>query len=185
MNKIIPSIYIAFGANLSNPKKNFVDGLKRLAGKGATPLSVSGLWRSPSWPPGQGHPDYLNGVARLHYEGAASALLELLLDVETALGRSRSVPNAPRTLDLDLLDFRGEVRSSPQLTLPHPRMHERGFVLFPLQQIAPDWIHPVTGVHIDRLTAHLPLADVAPMTYKGAFWPDDAAHAASQEGPIL
>ncbi len=75
--------------------------------------------------------------------------------METDFGRMRSAPNAPRTLDIDLLDHDGRV-TREGLVLPHPRIAERGFVLAPLAEIAPDWRHPVTGLGVDDLLAGLP-----------------------------
>jgi len=90
------------------------------------------------------------------------------------MGRIRSVKNAARTLDLDLLDYRGQVIAprddSPEsMIIPHPRMLSRGFVLFPLQEIAPNWHDPVSYVHIEAYIARLPLMDVAPMRWLGRF----------------
>ena len=166
-NKNIGGIYIALGGNLSNQKATFKRALDMLSTKGVCIKTLSGLWQSPSWPPGQGHPDYLNAVAEVGFDGSAEALLSIMQNVETSLGRVRSVRNAPRTLDLDIIDFRGEVSHSQTLTLPHPRMRERGFVLFPLAQIAPDWRDPVTGFGVEYYVARLPLLDTAPMSYKG------------------
>ena len=72
------------------------------------------------------------------------------------LGRVRGVQNAARVLDLDLIDFGGLVNFAPELTLPHPRMHERAFVLLPMQELAPRWRHPISGISIDRLVMALP-----------------------------
>jgi len=141
--------------------------LKALEDRGVAIQKLSGLWQSPSWPPGQGHPDYLNGAAQVDFEGTAAELLDVLMDVEQEMGRERSKRNAPRTLDLDILDFKGEVSSNNRLTLPHPRMLNRGFVLFPLQQIAPNWADPKTHRDITSFIAKLPIADVAPMKYVG------------------
>lgn len=164
----IGKIYIALGGNLSNQKATFAKALNMLASKGVEIKTVSGLWQSPSWPPGQGHPDYLNAMAEVGFEGKANTLLEIMQEVETQLGRVRSVRNAPRTLDLDIIDFRGEISESDTLTLPHPRLRERGFVLFPLQHIAPKWIDPVTGHTLEHFTSRLALADVDVMKYAGS-----------------
>ena len=75
----------------------------------------------------------------------AGATIGRLLEIEARFGRSRGERNADRTLDLDLIDHAGLVMQSPRLTLPHPRAHERGFVMGPLSEIAPDWRHPVSG----------------------------------------
>lgn len=168
-NKNIGGIYIALGGNLSNQKATFETALGQLSDLGVDICAVSGLWQSPSWPPGQGHPDYLNAVAEIAYEGSARDLLAILQNIETDLGRVRSVRNAPRTLDLDIVDFRGVILKTNTLTLPHPRLRERGFVLFPLSQVAPEWIDPVTGHHVEYFIARLLLSDVDAMTYCGPF----------------
>ena len=90
-----------------------------------------------------GQPRYLNAVAELSTTLGPDALLALLQTVETRFGRTRSVPDAPRTLDLDLLLYDDLCRTTPELTIPHPRMHQRRFVMGPLAEIAPDAWHPV------------------------------------------
>ena len=75
-------------------------------------------------------------------------------------GRTRPVPDAARTLDLDIIDMDGVVRSAPDPVLPHPRAHLRGFVLLPLRDVVPDWVHPVTGQGIRMLIDQLPPQDV-------------------------
>lgn len=105
---------------------------------------VSSLYRSePVGNPDQ--PDFLNLVVAGRTALAAPALLAALLAVEAALGRQRPFPGAPRTLDIDLLAYGSEVRASPELVLPHPRLHLRGFVLHPLAEVAAEWRHPVLG----------------------------------------
>jgi 2-amino-4-hydroxy-6-hydroxymethyldihydropteridine diphosphokinase len=76
--------------------------------------------------------------------------MTLLHEVETAFGRKRSVPNAPRELDLDLLDYAGQIHDG-EVKLPHPRIAERRFVLEPLKSVAPHWRHPVSGLDVDAL----------------------------------
>lgn len=105
---------------------------------------VSSLYRTE--PVGHAsQPDFLNLVVVGRTALAAPALLAALHRIEDALGRARSFPNAPRTVDLDLLAYGAEVRASPELVLPHPRLHLRGFVLHPLAEVAPGWRHPVLG----------------------------------------
>ena len=118
-------------------------------------------------PPTPGVPDYINGVALLAPRpGAAApdpaALLAVLQGIEAAFGRVRPYPNAPRTLDLDLLDLGGVVRDGSDPVLPHPRIQERGFVLAPLCDIAPGWVHPVLGLTAAGLLAGLPPQGVRP-----------------------
>lgn len=163
-------IYIALGANLSNPKETFIKALDDLAQNNVVILDVSGLWQSPSWPPGLGHPDYLNAAARIDFDGSAPELLRLLNTIEADFGRLRAKKNDPRPLDLDIISFRDVVIGDAKLTIPHPRMFSRGFVLFPLEQVAPDWRNPIDNVSISNYIAALPLSDVAPMKYIGTFY---------------
>ena len=155
-------IYIAFGANLSNPKLTFTAAMSALEDRGVTILKMSGLWQSPAWPAGSHQPDYINACAEVDYEGNARQLLNILHKVETEFGRERSVKNAARTLDLDLLDFRGQIitEQGGGMIIPHTRMFSRGFVLFPLSEIAPNWHDPSHGEHLWNWISRLPLADV-------------------------
>jgi len=163
MSKKYKGIYIALGANLSNPIETFSAALDVLSTRGVMIKAVSALWQSPAWPPGSDQADYLNGCAEIDYAGEALDLLKLLHLVEAEFGRKRTILNAARTLDLDLLDFKGEIYGTPDIEVPHPRMLTRGFVLFPLQDIAPDWCDPKTGHKLEHFIARLPLSDIAPM----------------------
>ena len=98
---------------------------------------------------------FLNSVAKLRTALEAIALLDLLNEIERSLGRERSERNAPRRIDLDLLLFDDRVLRTPQLTLPHPRMHQRRFVLAPLAHIAPNVVHPVLHKSIRVLLTQL------------------------------
>ena len=108
------------------------------------PLTLSPLYDSPAWPDPSA-PPYVNAVGRWETALSPEAALAALLATEAAFGRRRSVPNAPRTLDLDLLAHGDARRATPTLTLPHPRLGTRDFVLLPLLDVAPSWSHPVTG----------------------------------------
>ena len=123
-------------------------------------------------PPTPGVPDYVNGVALLAPRPGATApdpaaVLAALQGIEAAFGRVRPYPNAPRTLDLDLLDLDGVVREGPDPVLPHPRMQDRGFVLAPLCDIAPFWVHPALGLTAAALLARLPPQEVRPVGRAG------------------
>ena len=106
-------------------------------------LRVSAFYETRAWPD-PSDPPFVNAVAKVRTDLQPVALLALLHKVETRFGRTRSAPNAARTLDLDLLDYDGRVEEGPPV-LPHPRIAERRFVLEPLAAIAPDWRHPVSG----------------------------------------
>ncbi len=116
-------------------------------------VALSRWWESAPVPPTPGAPPFVNGVARLDGQAGPRALLAALQAIEAAHGRERPYPNAPRTLDLDLLDAGGALADDPVLTLPHPRLHLRRFVLAPLAEVAPGWRHPRTGETVEALLA--------------------------------
>ena len=107
-------------------------------------LTRSGWWSSAAWPDPKA-PEYRNGVALVEAKRGPDAVLEALFAIERRFGRDRGAQNAPRTLDLDLIAYGRRVIDAPGLTLPHPRAHQRLFVMGPLAQIAPGWRHPVLG----------------------------------------
>lgn len=137
---------VALGSNLDDPAAQVQAALAALARH--PEISVrrsSSLYRTaPVGYPDQ--PDFINAVALIDTTLTPMALLEALLAIEETFGRRRSFRNAPRTLDLDVIDYAGQVWNTPLLTLPHPRAVERAFVMVPLAEIAPDY-------RIDGLTA--------------------------------
>ena len=136
--------FIGIGANLGDARANVEDAIARLdALPGATLLGRSSLYRTA--PIDSGGDDYINAVARVDTTLAPQALLEALQGIELAHGRERPYRNAPRTLDLDLLLYGDETVATGSLSVPHPRMHERAFVLAPLLEIAPEAIIPGLG----------------------------------------
>ncbi|MBY0565005.1 MAG: 2-amino-4-hydroxy-6-hydroxymethyldihydropteridine diphosphokinase [Hyphomonadaceae bacterium] len=120
-------------------------------------LAASSVWRSPAWPVGAEQPDYHNAVIAADAAGwTPLPLYQLLREVEAAFGRERRERWAARTLDLDLVAMDGFVGAFGDLTLPHPRMHERAFVLAPMAEIAPDWRRPDLSVSATHLQSQLP-----------------------------
>ena len=101
-------------------------------------------------------------MLRLQGSLTPDAVLAILQQIEREAGRQRSVANAARTLDLDIIDIGGQIRTAPDLTLPHPRAHTRGFVLYPLRDVAPGWVHPIFRTHVQTLIEALPRQDVSP-----------------------
>ena len=137
--------YVGIGSNLERPREQVLQAFEELREIPSTRLTrKSSLYRSAP----MGHadqPDFVNAVAELDSELSPPELLEQLKKIETRHGRIRSFPNAPRTLDLDFLLHEKGPFQSAELTLPHPRMHERAFVLKPLLEIAPDAVVPGKG----------------------------------------
>lgn len=154
-------ITIALGANLGfagrAPVDNIHAAIARLSERGVRAVKVSGFYANPAWPKGSG-PDFVNAVAIVETTQTPEQLLQTLLVVEREFGRTRMKANEPRTLDLDILDYEGLIRDAPGLRLPHPRLHERAFVLVPLQEVAPAWRHPVSGKPAGELLAEISAA---------------------------
>ena len=138
-------VFIGLGANLGDPRRAIDDALDALAARPDVRLTdVSSLYRSA--PVGVGpQPDFVNAAASLDTVLDPHALLDALLEIETRHGRERPHPGAARTLDLDLLLHGTQEVATPVLTLPHPRLHERRFVLEPLAEIAPGLEIPGRG----------------------------------------
>lgn len=136
--------YVGIGANLGDARANVLDALARLGRlPGCTLLASSSLYRTA--PVDAGGDDYVNAVAAVETTLAPDALLQALHAIELAHGRERPYRNAPRTLDLDLLLYGAEQIATATLQVPHPRMHQRAFVLLPLLELAPDLLIPGHG----------------------------------------
>jgi 2-amino-4-hydroxy-6-hydroxymethyldihydropteridine diphosphokinase len=154
-------ILIALGSNLSShagdPAATLRAALAHLADNGVTVSKVSQFYRTPAWPDPR-DPEFVNAVARVTTELSPAELIARLHETETSFGRVRSARNAPRTLDLDILEYDGRVSEGPPV-LPHPRIETRAFVLIPMRDVAPGWRHPVSGKSIADLLAKIPEAD--------------------------
>jgi len=145
--------WVGIGANLGDARANVLDAIDRLARlPGARLVQTSSLYRTA--PIDSSGDDYVNAVASLDTDLDAHALLQALFAIEQAHGRERPYRNAPRTLDLDLLLYGDQViDDAPGLIVPHPRMHERAFVLAPLAEVAPDLVIPGRGPVAALLTS--------------------------------
>ncbi|WP_189380353.1 2-amino-4-hydroxy-6-hydroxymethyldihydropteridine diphosphokinase [Gemmobacter nanjingensis] len=179
---------IALGGNLPAENLPVVEVLRaalaELARCGLPPTAVSRFYRTPCFPAGAG-PDYVNAAAVLDCgDRTAAEVLATLHAVEARFGRERVTRWGGRTLDLDLLAMGTQVlpdaatqaawrdlppedqaRQAPdRLILPHPRMQDRGFVLVPLADVAPDWLHPLLGQNVRQMLARLPAGDLADIT---------------------
>ena len=179
----IDNYLIALGGNLPSEAGSAAEtlhaALEALTVAGATIHAVSPFYATPCFPVGAG-PDYVNAAARVGLDAAPDEMLALLHRIEAGFGRTRVRRWGRRTLDLDLLACGAQVlpdaagydawrtlpldaqmqRAPEQLILPHPRLHERAFVLVPLADVAPDWRHPVLGRTVREMVADLPDDDV-------------------------
>jgi 2-amino-4-hydroxy-6-hydroxymethyldihydropteridine diphosphokinase len=177
-------LLVAFGANLpfedSPPSETLWKAAEELSREGLTLLGLSRFFATPCFPAGAG-PDYVNAAAVFQGEGEddLASTLSRLHAVEARFGRKRAQRWGMRTLDIDLLAMGDSVFPDPetqdhwrmmpaeaqigttpeQLILPHPRLQDRAFVLVPLADVAPDWVHPRTGLTVRQMLAALPAAD--------------------------
>ncbi len=143
--------YVALGSNLGNPQQQLLDAMDALANlPGTRLLKRSHLYRTPPWGV-LAQPPFINAAAVLDTSLSPRALLDALLAIEQQAGRVRAERNGPRTLDLDLLHVDGVQLDDARLTLPHPRMAGRAFVLLPLNDVAPTLRLPGQGVVADLL----------------------------------
>ena len=157
-------IVIGIGSNLPapparTPRETAEQALPALAAPHLLPVACSS-WYESAPVPASGQPWFVNAVALIVTELEPVKLLDLMLAVEARFGRVRGERDAARTLDLDLLDYDGLVIDTPRLILPHPRLHQRRFVLDPLCEIVPAWRHPVLGLAATELLAALPAHQV-------------------------
>jgi 2-amino-4-hydroxy-6-hydroxymethyldihydropteridine diphosphokinase len=151
-------IVLALGANTASraggPSATLLAALSCLSGCGIDLVATSSIYASEAWPdPSQ--PAFKNAVLAVRTSLSPRDLLEIGHTIERSFGRVRSVVNAARPLDIDLIDYHGLVIGGPRLILPHPRAAARAFVMAPLAEIAPGWRHPLTGETALSLAAGL------------------------------
>jgi 2-amino-4-hydroxy-6-hydroxymethyldihydropteridine diphosphokinase len=161
------SIYIALGANLPSGGRSLVETLNLacdlLNDAGIAVVARSSYWRGPAWP-NPDDPAYVNAMIEVETQLAPKSVLNEMHRIEAELGRTRLVRWESRTLDLDLIDYRGLCLPNDKgLQLPHPRAVDRAFVLLPLCEIAPAWKDPVSGAGINALIGALDVEDIQAM----------------------
>src|ERR1051325_565552 len=151
--------YVAFGSNLGDAREHVLKAIERLQAFSGGQLQKSSVWKTApvDCPPGSA--DFVNAVVALvpRADETPESLLKRLQALEKEIGRTaKKVMNEPRPLDLDLIAFGNERRNTPNLVLPHPRAHQRRFVLQPLAELAPDFILPGHTKTVAQLLAELP-----------------------------
>jgi len=159
-------ILIGIGANLPSvefgpPAKTLDAAISAIAAKGIMVAARSSFYTSAPFP-ASNQPWFVNGVIHVKTALKPKPLLDVLLEIEHLFGRIRSIPNAPRVLDLDLLAY-GSLATDPNSSpvLPHPRMHERAFVLLPMLEIAPNWRYPLDRTPLAALIERMPAGQTA------------------------
>lgn len=167
-------VAIGLGSNLGDRLNHMVRAIRALAPYDAIwNVNISPIYETEAMDCPEPIP-FLNAAITLETSMDPELLLGLCQGIETALDRTRPYPNAPRTLDMDLLLYDTQVQESTQLTLPHPRMHERLFVIEPLHQIAGDWVHPVLKATIKQIRQDLLDGGATGVMEMGQLsWPDD------------
>ncbi len=158
LEKQVKSIYLGIGSNLGNKRKNIEKAKFELTKNKITIIKSSSFYQSLSWPNPK-HPKFLNIVIKVSTNLKPLKLLEIFKQIEVGLGRKKSKKNSPRECDIDLIDYDKMIKIK-KITLPHPRMHIRNFVLLPLFEIDKNWIHPISKDHIKKLILSLSNRDI-------------------------
>jgi len=135
-------VFLLLGANLGDRSRSLNDAIARIEEKIGSVIASSSLYETEAW--GNIHqPSFLNQVIKIATSFKAASLLDQLLQIEQQAGRVRTLKNAPRILDIDILFFNDDIYDLPHLIIPHPQIQNRNFVLEPLNEIAPSFVHPI------------------------------------------
>lgn len=143
-------IYLLLGSNLGNPKKQITAAKKVISSTLGPILRSSSLYKTKAWG-NTNQPDFINQVIVMTSELSPENLMEKILQIEGSLGRIRKNKNDPRTIDIDILFYDKKIIKSQNLIIPHPLLHERNFVLYPLNELSPNLKHPVLKKNIHQI----------------------------------
>ena len=144
------TVLLSLGSNLGDRKANIHSALRKLGDSGVNLVSISSFYETE--PVGDlDQPEFMNIVCAANTSIPPFKLLDLCQEIEKISGREKKGDSSPRCLDIDILLYGNRIIYSPRLTLPHPRMYRRNFVLIPLREIQPEFVNPVTGLGIDQL----------------------------------
>ena len=153
-------IFLGIGSNLEskfgNRFSNIKRALKLIEYEKIKIKKISNFYETPSYP-NKKNPNFINIVIQIDFQYKPEDLLKKISIIEKKMERIRSVKNEPRTCDIDIIDFNGEIFNKKNIVLPHPKLHERNFVLFPLKEICSMWIHPIMNKKVDVLIKNLSL----------------------------
>ena len=136
------TIYLLLGSNLKNPEQQLSFARKHIGAEIGKIIKASSLYATAAWG-NTNQPDFLNQVVIVQSDFSTVNTMETILTIEENMGRIRTQKNAPREIDIDILFFNNDVINLPELVVPHPLLQERKFVLIPLNEIAPDFKHPI------------------------------------------
>ena len=149
------STYLLLGSNMGNSTELLSKAIEQIENKIGPLLLSSNLYATAAWG-NRSQPDFLNQVIKVATHLAAAETLAIILSIEKNMGRIRTTKNAPRIIDIDILFFNNEIINQSDLIVPHPEIQNRRFVLTPLQEIAPQMIHPVLNKTIEQLLSQCP-----------------------------
>ena len=147
--------YLLLGSNMGNSKTQLVKAVRNIEKKIGSVTRLSTLYSTAAWGNTR-QPDFLNQVIIVDTELTASQTMQIILQIEKQMGRIRTVKNAPRIIDIDILFFNKEIIDQKQLIIPHPQIQNRRFVLVPLNQLSPNLLHPVLKKSVHQLLIHCP-----------------------------
>jgi len=154
----VKSIYLGIGSNLGNRKKNIEKAKFYLMKNDIKIIQSSNYYESLSWP-NEKNPKFLNIILEIITNFSPTNLLKVCKDIEIILGRKKRPKNHPRECDIDIIDYKSRTLNH-QIILPHPNMHTRNFVLFPLFELNKNWQHPISKLNIKRLISSLSDRDI-------------------------
>jgi len=155
---LVKFVYLGIGSNLGNRKKNIENAKSRLIQRDIKLLQSSSYYETPSWPNSK-YPKYLNIVLRISTSFHQVKLLKICKKIEKSLGRKKAPKNSPRVCDIDILDYANK-QTNKGIKLPHPEMHKRNFVIFPLFEINKNWVHPISQKNIKKIIFSLSNKDI-------------------------
>ena len=151
-------IYLNIGSNLPLDKggreSNILKAINYLKKLNIKLIKISSFYETPSYP-NSSDPKFINLCVKLKSNLKANELLNEIKKIEKKLGRTRIKKNEPRTCDIDIIDFNGKIIKNDELETPHPRLHLRNFVIYPLKEIEPNWFHPIYNKNIDSFFKEL------------------------------